>query len=497
MYFKMFDPQGSLVDEGAGKVKFVAGALTVVPNMGQPLTIQSAAIEAIEEPAPFSVGVRLSDGTVVELSQLGQMRTQLLSELNEVRHDDAKKTLLLVGIGKPDKFRGAVNGRECEVFLYDDALVAMGSSGEPLQLLYSFVESIDTTPSEYHVTLRVKGDEPVTLERFANRTGELIKLLQSKVSEASIRTSAFLSSLLPGLGPVQTRKISGLLRDGIAGKVSDLNSIDPTIFTVLLDVATAPSLKDLASSLVRCGDVRLGFKQRRSVQRKAKGTESWYDHTHKAIDDHGGVPSAPGGFGGFMMASMLQGGVGSGAGYGFAGAFGQGGSALAYEMLGMSMRMGGRESMGMFPGTNQSSHEVAQRSVTPLNPLIAAHTDYSALRVNGVRPAILSFLLVANASKIFYCSLNDAEDPIVVFDASSIDVTSLNRALALIDFEVDVLSEDMESAASPFRVALEKLSSLSQLHQAFQEAIPADDTTGVLKEMLKGNSNVEEISTEK
>ncbi len=498
MHFKVFDLNGSLIDESDGTVKVAAGALVIEPEMGQPLTIEPRSIAELSEPDSFSIGMRLSDGCKVELSKLGQMRTQLLSDLNAIRDDDAKKTLLLVGIGKPDKFKGFVNGSECEVFLYDDAFVAMSHSGEPLQLLYSFVESVESGATEYQLKLSVRGGEPVYLERFANRTGELFKALRTKVAGAAVRTSAFLSTLLPGLGPIELRAVASLLRDGIASEATALNSVDSTVFSVLLGAATIPPLERLAKSLVNCGDARIGFKQRRSVQRRASGGESWHDHTHEAIYDHGGVPSAPMGFGGMMMASIVEGESRQEQGYGFTSAFDSAGLPLAYEMLGMSVwdrNSGGRGLMGMLPGANQSFHEVVRRTVLPQSPLIAAHSDYEKLRVDGSRPAILAFMLVTTGSLAIYSPLNDSQDPMVVFDTSTIDVIAINRALALIDFEVGVLAEDMNSAGSRFRSVLERLPSLNQLRSAFQVAIATNDTTGALKEVLQGGKIAGEIST--
>ncbi len=489
MHYKIFDLKGSLIDESDGTVKVAAGALVVAPNVGQPFTIQPRSIEELIEPDLFTISIQLSDGSKVELSRLGQMRTQLLADLSAMRHQDAKETRLLVGIGNAEKFKGVVNGSESEVFLYDDALVAMPNSGETLQLLYSFVESVESDATGYHLKLLVKGDDPVSLERFANRTGELLKALQAKVAGASVRTSAFLSTLLPGLGPIELRTVSDLLRDGIAGEVVALNSIDSTIFPVLLEAATTPPLKDLANSLVNYGDVRIGFKQRRSVERKASGGETWYDHTHKAIEDHGGTPSAPLGFGGVLMGSMVEGGLRDRRGSGFAGAFESGGFPLACEMLGMSMwgqGLVGRGSMRMLPGTNQNSHNMAGRNVPSQSPLKIAHTDYESLRVDGDRPTILAFLLVSAESTAIYAPLNDPRNPIVIFDTSCSDVNAINRALALVDFEVGVFVEDVQSVGSRVRTVLDKLSGLNQLRSALKAAIPTDDTTGALGEILRG-----------
>ncbi len=425
---------------------------------------------------------------MLEMSELGQMRTQLLAQLKDSRHDDAKKTLLLVGIGNPSKFKGVVNGEEGEVFLYDDALVFMPRSKEPLQLLYSFVEGLETDATGYHLTLKVRGTEPISLERFANRTGELSDSLKAKIGAARVRTSAFFSTLLPGLGPIQVRQISALLADGIACEASALDSVETDIFSTLFDLATIEPLKPLANKLASYGETWLGFKQRRSVEQKARGGEQWHDHTHGDIQDHGGLPPAPMGIGGMMMASTIANGPMWGSGYGFDGAFGERGSSLAYEMLGISMMGRSQGSQGLnsiFPGTNQTSHEIVQRAIPALNPLTLAKTNYEKLRLDGKRPAILSFLIVASGTKIIYRPLNDALDPTIVFTGSRSDVGAINRGLALIDFDVDAISDDSNRATSRFQTAIERISILRQLRATYQIAVLPSEPDARVEEAIK------------
>lgn len=396
MHYRIYDTHGKLTDEGEGSASYASAILTITPRQAVPILVKSEMISKITEPFPYWIGVELIDNSKIELSELGQMRTQLLRELDEVGHKHLKDSLLLVGIGKPNRFTGFANGVKSDIHLYDDAMVAFLDQGEILQIPYSFITALQNQENSYELQLILKTGDVVILNRFANQTSQLLKLLSQKISNAKIRTSAFLSALLPGLSPIALRSLAAILADGVAGSRSELAQVDDGIFPTLINVTTIPELKNTVDISTTTCSPWIGFKQKRSVERGARGGDKWHDPTHAKLDDHGGTRPAPGGFGGFVMAEVLS--SSGAANYGFGAGFGEHGSDLAYDMLGMSMFSGRYRSgeAGRFlPGTNQAHHEVAERSAPKNTPLRAAHTDYTALKATGKHPVILSFMICA------------------------------------------------------------------------------------------------------
>jgi hypothetical protein len=68
----------------------------LAPSAGDVLRVPFSQIESAGAVA-FTVRIALADGTVIELSRLGPMRTQLLTELNDGRADDAAQVAAAVG----------------------------------------------------------------------------------------------------------------------------------------------------------------------------------------------------------------------------------------------------------------------------------------------------------------------------------------------------------------------------------------------------------------
>src|SRR5262249_12144091 len=198
---------------------------------------------------PFVVRVTLADGTALELSRLGRMRTQLLEELRDARAGVAAAES--GSVGNAVRFTGTVAGAQADVHVFEDALLVMTGGGAK-RVAFSFVDGVRA--QDYTVTIDVAALGPLAVTRLGRRCDEFTALLAERVTEARTRTSAFLGSLLPGLDPMALRGAAGLLRDGVAVQTRVLDAIHPDLSATLLRVATLPGrLADVAGAPARAG----------------------------------------------------------------------------------------------------------------------------------------------------------------------------------------------------------------------------------------------------
>jgi hypothetical protein len=443
--FRLIADGGALLDEGDGTAELAGGALIVTPHNGAVLRVAPADVVEISEPEPYTVSLALSDGARLELTRLGHMRTQLLAELTDARVADTERVLLLDGVGTPEKFPGAADGAPAELRLYDDALVVVPTGGLAEKFPYAFIRGVTTDPPGYTIFLDVPGRPPVTVGRLARRTGELLELLRTRTGAAAGRTAHFLAALLPGLGPVALRSVAALLRDGLAAARTDLEAVEPTVFTALLDAACAPDRAAGARRLLTSGTAWLGFKQTVSVQREGSGASPWRDSARPPVLDHDGRAGhfASGAPGMFAAAAMS-----------FDGPFDAYGPTLAYGMLGFGA--------GLQTPDGGGPH--LPRQVFPHERVTPAYTDYDALE-----PAVLAFLLVLTPSgHLVYEVLNAPDHATYVFTCRDADqAAQLNRALDLLSFRVEGISADATSAGSQYRKAAQRLPALRVLRERF------------------------------
>lgn len=511
MHYRLSAASGQVVDEGDGTAVVDGGAVTVSPQLGQPLRIAPEQIVEVGEPVPFTVRIGLSDGSAVELSQLGAVRTQLLAQIGDLRVGSARQGLVTIGFGESQRFHGAVDDVDADISLYDDGLVAIPVSGLPVQVPYSVIEGVSTDPSGYRVGIAMGDAGTVTVQRLAQTTTQFLTLLRQRATEARGRTGAFLQALLPGLGAFAQRQLAGELRDGVAVPRPALDAIDPGIWPALLAAAALPERAACAALIESLGEPALGFHQISSVEVAAQGTQHFAEAGEvqssgpgrgQGIDygqmeqgmgalmterfmgvpgpgsgvaggpliggPPGGSPAGgplvggpPGGAPGIGMGMGM--GMGMGAGLGFGAPYGAMGGLLAMRM----MRGGGAWSRG---GQTQarSMFRVPEAPPDP-RPQTAAHSDLDALTIDGDQPTIVASLLAHTASgTLIYESLNVEDHATYVFHDPSLTLSQLDLALMLIGFHIEVLAGDLSGVASRYAVAVQRLPHLTRLAAAFR-----------------------------
>ena len=438
--YRLLGADGAQLEAGSGDVTLAGGVLELQPAAGAALRVPSGRIASVAEPEPFIVRVTLADGTALELSRLGRMRTQLLEELRDARAGAAAAES--GSVGDAVRFTGTVAGVQADVHVFEDALLVM-TAGAAKRIAFSFVAGVRS--QDYTVTVDVAALGPLAVTRLGRRADEFAALLAERVGEARTRTSAFLGSLLPGLDPMALRAAAGLLRDGVAVASRALDAVHPDLSATLLRVATLPDRLDAVLGLAGTVDVAIGFKQVTSVRRAAVGVTPWQD---PSATPHIGEHETPGGqFGtglGGMMGAGLMAGLGPGGGlggyggysggyggYGYGGPFGGGpggfGGYWAFRALGAGLNSGGAQ----HPMTPRA--DVRRGLPTPETQ------DLAALTTSGADPTVLAFALLCQARPpsparggdlVAYEVLNLPEPASYVYRAGGPDPRALvNQAL--------------------------------------------------------------------
>jgi hypothetical protein len=464
--YRLVGADGAVLEAGSGDVAVAGGVLELRPAGGAPLRVPSGRIASVAESEPFTVMVRLADGTVLELSRLGRMRTQLLEELHDARAEAAAADS--GAVGDSDRFSGTVAASPVDLYVFEDALLVI-TSDYAKRIAFSFVA--DVRARDYTVTVDVTGQDAVTITRLGSRADEFAALLGERLRAARTRTSAFLGSLLPGLDPLAQRAAAALLRDGVAVPARALDAIHPDLGATLLRVAALPDRFAALSSLAGRVDLAIGFKQVTSVRRTAVGLTPWHD---PSVTPHIGQHETPGGrfglgLGGVLaagaMAGMGPGGGLDGYGYGvpFGGGPGDFGGYWAFCALGTVLNWN--------TGPNRDSggqHQMIPRAGIRYGLLTPETEDLAALTTSGADPTVLAFALLTPAGggdPVAYAVLNRPEPVTYVYRAGGPDPRALvNRALDDIGFapaEIHAAASDdptaahrQDAAASPLTRAL-------------------------------------------
>jgi len=163
--YRLLSPDGTELESGNAQAEVTSGALIIAPDGEASISVPFGKIASISEPRAYTIAVSLTDGHMIELGQLGPMRTQLLAELRDARAGDAAQAAGTVG--KAEAFPGWVGESAVEAHVYDDALLVVGDTAT-WRLGFSFVERVTT--ENYAVTVVLAGGPPVIISRLGRRT---------------------------------------------------------------------------------------------------------------------------------------------------------------------------------------------------------------------------------------------------------------------------------------------------------------------------------------
>ncbi len=436
--YRLVAPGGGEIEAGSAEVTVAGGVLELTPAAGPALRVPPGRVAAVTEPRPYTIGVALADGTVIELSRLGAMRTRLLAELADARAEVAATAS--GAVGDAARFSGTVSGDSADLHVFDDALLVM-SAAHAERISFAFIEGVAVR--DYAVTVTVTGRPPLVVTRLGRRTDEFATLAGERLRAARSRTAAFLGSLLPGLDPLAQRAAAGLLRDGLATPATALDAIHPELSATLLRVAALPDRAEAVAALAREADLASGFKQLASVRQAAAGGTPWHD---PAVTPQAGQHDSPGGLfrpglAGAMAAGVMSGtgpggfgGFGAGqqgppgGGYGYNGPFGRYGDDAgyggywAYRALGAGMNR-----------DNGARRQMTARADVRHGKLTPATEDLARLTATGDSPTVLAFALLGSprTGRVAFEVLNLPEPVTFVYqaDPGADGRAALNRAL--------------------------------------------------------------------
>jgi hypothetical protein len=368
------------VEVGHADVRVGDGVMVLSPDGGDVLRVPFGLITAAGAADGFAIRIELAGGTVIELTQLGRMRTQLLAELSaEVRGAQEQQ---VAAVGDGEIFTAWDTDGPAEARVYDDALVVAGPAGVE-RIGFSFIG--DVSVADYTVRVTVPVRPPLVLSRLGRRTSELAGLLTARRAEARGRTAALLAALLPGFDPDTLRAVAGELRDGVAVPAAELDRIASGTTAALLKLVVLPTRRDEIAELGRRMELAIGFRQIRSVRREAVGATEWRD---AAVSPHLGDHGSWGG--------------GLGWGYG-----------------------------GFFGGNPDWWRAMTPRADVRRGELVPATEELGALTTGGAQPTVIAFVLGWVAGRVVFDVISQPGAGTWVFRATG------PEELAVINRELD------------------------------------------------------------
>jgi len=196
---------------------------------GDPMLIAYTDIIGISD-YDYKVDLFLTSKEKLNLSGLGYQYEDFLFQLYKRRNELMLKYLLidesLLKGGFEAQYRqldpnGQTNQTgNCEIRLYDTAIVILPQKSEPVRLPYCYITNVNK--QDYSLKITNESLEKIEFTQLGQNFDPLVKALSDALNKMILRTQENIKELIPEANPLVISKIASLMKDGRAAKRKEI-----------------------------------------------------------------------------------------------------------------------------------------------------------------------------------------------------------------------------------------------------------------------------------
>jgi hypothetical protein len=229
--YKLYDNESNIKNEGEAKAKFDDQYLTLNVMFGEPMLIAYTDIVGISD-YDYKVDLFLTSKEKLNLWGLGYQYEDFLFQLYKLRNELMLKYLLIDEALLKGGFEAQYkqldpNGQtnqtgNCEIRLYDTAIVILPQKSEPIRLPYCYIANVN----KQDYTLKITNEflEKIELTQLGQNFDPLAKALSDALNKMNLRTQENIKELIPEATPLTINKLASLMKDGRAAKRKEIES---------------------------------------------------------------------------------------------------------------------------------------------------------------------------------------------------------------------------------------------------------------------------------
>jgi hypothetical protein len=282
MRFEVKSPKGDLLKTDEGKALLDERSLTLNLLHGDSRVIPYFEIFRIDE-RDYKVNLDLGF-EMITLSELGYDYENFLRNLYKLRGELLLRYMLMnegcVAKGIDAHFvyidtRNLSQEGECEVRIYESAVVALPEKADPIRIPLCYINSHQR--EDYTFSIFADAGEKLILSQMGERTDYFSRSLSKALADVEVRTQSMLGSLAPKIDPNLIRMAAGLMGDGKAASGKDIESISPQLWLGLEENLKLVGLTEeynYLKDLSKPGVVRIGVK--RGLMGDKTGQYVWF-----------------------------------------------------------------------------------------------------------------------------------------------------------------------------------------------------------------------------
>ncbi len=249
--YLLTDSRGRELESGRAEAEIAEEQISITPRPGRAIAISYRDIESITR-EDYQVEISLRPDDKLVLSKLGNQFDPFYRNAVAGRNETILRDLLMYESLRKGGFQGRVEYNSdgaisrdlenCELRLYETALVILPDNGELVRIPYSFISLIKE--ENYSLYIETEPGESLEISRLGRQYDPFTRDLHAAMEELDLRAQALLKELAPGQGPLVLRKAALLLKDGRAAKKAELDLISTELWPEMENKLAAAGIKD-------------------------------------------------------------------------------------------------------------------------------------------------------------------------------------------------------------------------------------------------------------
>jgi hypothetical protein len=269
--FLLGDESGNQLAKGEAEVQLENEKLSILAKFGEAIQLSLVDITEISL-GEYRVDMILSSREKLSVFDLGYKFGDFVSNLFNLRNEMILKYLLMNESIKKSGIWGDLaivdeSGTEkrfetCEVRLYETSMVFIPRTREPIRVHFSNIAKADA--KDYALSITTESNQTFTMSKMGREFDSTSRDLSEAINTLNLQTLSLLKDLIPFADPSVLRRVSRLLRDGMAARRTDIESISPEVWAALeknLEQTSSWSGYQHLKSMARQDKIAIGIKR--------------------------------------------------------------------------------------------------------------------------------------------------------------------------------------------------------------------------------------------
>ena len=235
-----FTESGVAPRSGEGTCQLFSDHLVVLPNFGDLIQVPYRGISDLYGKG-YRVNIQTFSGDLLFLGPLGRQYDDFLRIITRLRNELTLRDMLMgekqlqpvargqLSVADPESVPSAEG--ECELRLYETALVVLPDTSAVFRIPYSDIKSFSA--SDYRLEIGTEQGRRLAATQMGRLFDPFTKALTDASAGLQQMVAKTVSSLLPGADPSAVRKVARLMKEGRAARRADIDAISPSLWPLM------------------------------------------------------------------------------------------------------------------------------------------------------------------------------------------------------------------------------------------------------------------------